>query len=117
MITSKTATAIRKKSSQIQKKGDRWILQLYVAGNTPKAATAIKNITRICEKLLKGKYRLEVIDLWKKPDRAHNDQILALPTLVRSSPLPVRNIIGDLSNTERVLASLELLDDNAIQRM
>jgi circadian clock protein KaiB len=98
------------------KKG-RWNLQLYVAGKNAKSVTALKNLTVICEEQLHGNYRINVIDLHKKPLLARACQIVAVPTLVRTSPLPVRNIIGDLSNTERVLAGLELLDENAIQRM
>lgn len=88
----------------------RWDLRLYVAGQTPKAVTAFNNLKLICEEQLKGKYRIEVIDLLKKPQLARHDQILAVPTLVRKLPLPVRNIIGDLSNTERVLVGLDLID-------
>jgi circadian clock protein KaiB len=83
---------------------------LYVAGQTPKAITAFNNLKLICEEQLKGKYHVEVIDLLKHPQLAHDNQILAVPTLVRKLPLPVRNIIGDLSNTERVLVGLDLID-------
>ncbi len=85
-----------------------WDLRLYVAGQTPKATTAFTNLKRICEEHLAGKYRIEVIDLLKNPQLARGDQILALPTLVRKLPVPVRKIIGDLSNTERVLVGLDL---------
>jgi circadian clock protein KaiB len=94
-----------------------WDLHLYVTGQDQKAVTAIKNLKLICEDQLKGKYHIQVIDLLKRPDLAHDCQILAIPTLVRSSPLPVKRIIGDLSNTERVLVGLELLDEQTIQRM
>ena len=85
-----------------------WELRLYVAGQTARAVTAFVNLKKICEVHLKGKYRIEVIDLLKNPQLAKGDQILALPTLVRNLPQPVRKIIGDLSNTERVLVGLDL---------
>jgi circadian clock protein KaiB len=91
-------------------RSDKWILRLYVAGQTPKAITAFNNLKLICEEQLKGKYHIEVIDLLKHPQLARDNQILAVPTLVRKLPLPVRNIIGDLSNTERVLVGLDLID-------
>ena len=83
-------------------------LRLYIAGQTPKSLTALSNLKRICENHLTGKYRIEVIDLMKKPQLARGDQILAIPTLVRNLPTPIRKIIGDLSNTERVLVGLNL---------
>ena len=85
-----------------------WELRLYVAGQTARAITAFANLKKICEEHLKGKYRIEVIDLLKNPQLAKGDQILAVPTLVRSLPEPVRKIIGDLSNTERVLVGLDV---------
>jgi circadian clock protein KaiB len=88
---------------------DKWVLRLYVAGQTPKAITAFANLTKICEEQLKGEYSIEVIDLLKNPQLGAADQIFALPTLVRKLPVPVRKIIGDLSNTERVLIGLDLL--------
>ena len=88
--------------------GQFWELRLYVAGQTPKALTAFSNLKLICEEHLAGKYRIEVIDLLKDPTLARGDQILALPTLVRKLPHPMRKIIGDLSNTERVLVGLDL---------
>ena len=91
---------------------DMWILRLYVAGQTPKALTAFKNLKKICEEQLMGKYSIEVIDLLINPQLGSEDQILALPTLVRKLPVPVRKIIGDLSNTERVLVGLDLLPGN-----
>lgn len=83
-------------------------LRLYIAGQTPKSATALKNLRRICETHLKGKYRIEVIDLLKSPALAEGDQILAVPTLVRRLPEPIKKIIGDLSNEERVLVGLDV---------
>jgi circadian clock protein KaiB len=83
-------------------------LRLYVAGQTPKSVTALSNLKKFCEEHLAGKYRIEVIDLLKHPQLARGDQILAIPTLVRRLPAPMRKIIGDLSNTERVLVGLDL---------
>lgn len=87
---------------------DKWILRLYVAGQTPKALTAYSNLKKICEERLNDKYSIEVIDLLLNPQSGAEDQIFALPTLVRKLPVPVRKIIGDLSNTERVLVGLNL---------
>jgi len=86
----------------------QWELRLYVAGQTAKSLLAFANLKRICEEHLAGKYRIEIVDLLKNPTLAKGDQILALPTLVRKLPEPVRKIIGDLSNTERVLIGLDL---------
>jgi len=88
--------------------GEAWDLKLYVAGQSPKSLTAFANLKKICEKHLKGKFRIEVVDLLKNPQLAKGDQILAVPTLVRKLPVPIRKIIGDLSNTERVLVGLDL---------
>jgi circadian clock protein KaiB len=85
-----------------------WDLRLYVAGQTPKSLAAFSNLKRVCEEHMAGKYKLEVIDLLKNPQLAAGDQIVAIPTLVRKLPEPVRKIIGDLSNTERVLVGLQL---------
>jgi circadian clock protein KaiB len=85
-----------------------WELRLYVAGQTQRAVTAFANLKKLCEEHLQSKYRIEVIDLLKNPQLAKGDQILAVPTLVRKLPVPVRKIIGDLSNTERVLVGLDL---------
>lgn len=87
---------------------ETWHLKLYVAGQTTKSLTAFANLTRLCEEHLKGKYRIEVIDLLKNPQLARGDQIFAVPTLVRKLPVPIRKIIGDLSNTARVLVGLDL---------
>jgi circadian clock protein KaiB len=85
-----------------------WTLRLYVAGQTPKSLTAFANLKRLCEERLEGRYSIEVVDLLKTPQLAKDDQILAIPTLVRRLPAPMRRIIGDLSNTERVLVGLDL---------
>ena len=84
------------------------ILRLYIAGQTPRSVKAFANLKRICEEHLKGRYRIEVIDLIQNPQLAAGDQILAVPTLVRLLPEPVRKIIGDLSNTDRVLVGLDV---------
>jgi circadian clock protein KaiB len=89
-------------------KPDRWILRLYVAGKTPRCETAEQNLRKVCDEHLAGRYTIEIIDLVDEPTLAQGDQILAVPTLVRKLPSPVRRIIGDLSNTERVLVGLDL---------
>ncbi len=85
-----------------------WELRLYVAGQTPNSVRAFANLKKICEEYLRGQYSIEIIDLLVNPQLAKGDQILAVPTLVRKLPEPVRKIIGDLSNTERVLVGLDL---------
>lgn len=85
-----------------------WQLRLYIAGQTPKSITALENIKKYAEEHLKGKYSIEIIDLLKNPQLAEGDQILAVPTLVRKFPEPIRKIIGDLSNEERVLVGLNI---------
>ena len=86
----------------------QWVLRLYVAGQTPKSIAAFANLKRICETHLKGQYRIEVIDLLVNPKLAKGDQIVAVPSLVRQLPPPVKKIIGDLANEERVLVGLDL---------
>jgi circadian clock protein KaiB len=86
-----------------------WELKLYIAGNTPKSVTALNNLKKYCQEHLEGKYRIEVIDLLKKPQLAEGDQIFAVPTLVRKVPVPMRKIIGDLSNEEKVLVGLNIV--------
>jgi len=90
------------------KPDEHWTLRLYVAGQSPNSMAAFDNLKRLCEERLRGRYRIEVIDLLKNPRLAKDDQILAIPTVVRLLPPPVRRIIGDLSNTERVLVGLDL---------
>jgi len=87
---------------------EKWALRLYTAGQTPKSLAAIKNLKKVCEEHLAGRYEIEVIDLLKNPRLAKDDQIVAIPTLVRKLPDPVRKIIGDLSDTERALVGLQL---------
>ncbi len=89
-------------------KSAHWDLRLYVAGQTPRSAIAFTNLKRICETHLKGQYQIEIIDVLKNPQLARGDQILALPTLVRKLPEPVKKIIGDLSHEEKVLIGLDL---------
>jgi circadian clock protein KaiB len=90
------------------KKEKIWELRLYVAGQTPKSVLAFANLKKICEEHLAGEYTIEVIDLMESPQLAAGDQIFAIPTLVRKLPQPIKKIIGDLSNTERVLVGLDL---------
>lgn len=85
-----------------------WLLRLYVAGQTPKSVRAFANLRQICEKHLAGKYKIEIIDLLENPEIGRSDQILAIPTLVRRLPPPLVKIIGDLSNTEKVLVGLSI---------
>ncbi|HTD93716.1 MAG TPA: circadian clock KaiB family protein [Chitinophagaceae bacterium] len=92
----------------MDKKKQTWELRLYVAGKTLKSVTALENLKRYCEEHLKGQYTIEVIDLVKNPQLAEGDQIFAVPTLVRKVPQPIRKIIGDLSNEEKVLVGLNI---------
>lgn len=85
-----------------------WHMCLYVAGHTPKSIKAIDNLKTYCEKHLAGKYKIEVIDLLKNPQLAEDDQVLAIPTLIRKLPEPIRQVIGDLSNEEKVLIGLDI---------
>jgi circadian clock protein KaiB len=94
-----------------------WRLRLYVAGRTGRSAAALENLERICKEHLEGRYKIEVVDLLENPRLARGDQILAVPTLVRRLPPPVKKIIGDLSNTERVLVGLDLKQDGGWRRV
>jgi circadian clock protein KaiB len=87
---------------------ETWELRLYVAGSTKKSVEALKNLNNYCEMYLQGKYKIEVVDLLKNPQLAEGDQILAIPTLVRKVPEPIRKIIGDLSNEDKVLVGLDI---------
>jgi circadian clock protein KaiB len=102
MQPSNNARSVR---SQIE---ETYLLRLYVAGQTPKSILAFRNLKQICEEHLHGRYEIEVIDLIENPQLAQGDQILAVPTLVRRLPEPIKKIIGDLSNTDRVLVGLDL---------
>jgi circadian clock protein KaiB len=88
---------------------ERWELKLYVAGKTPKSVMALSNLKKYCEEHLQGQYKIEVIDLLVQPQLAEGDQIFAIPTLVRKVPEPIRKIIGDLSNEEKVLVGLNII--------
>ena len=101
----KTAKRAKGTKHKVKK---QWELRLYVAGMTERAVAAFANLQKICEEHLVGQYSIEVIDLLKNPKLARGDQIVAVPTLVRKLPEPVRKIIGDLSNTQRVLVGLDL---------
>ena len=111
-VKSKTS---RRKEKPAKTKNDKWILSLYVAGQTPRAITAFNNLKSICEEQLKGNYKIEVIDILQNPQLGRKHQILAIPTLVRKLPVPVRRIIGDLSNTERVLVGLDLKEQGELK--
>lgn len=108
--TEKKSAAKAKPASKQPKSGDPefWELRLYVAGQTPKSMTALANLKKLCETHLAGRYHIEVIDLLKNPELAEGDQILAIPTLVRQLPEPIKKIIGDLSQEHRVLVGLDL---------
>lgn len=92
----------------VEQKTELFELRLYIAGQTPRSMTALSNLKRYCEEHLKGKYTIEILDLLKNPQLAEGDQILAIPTLVRKVPLPIRKIIGDLSDKEKVLVGLDI---------
>jgi circadian clock protein KaiB len=91
-----------------QSQNGKYVLRLYVAGSTPQSSRAITNIKTICETHLKNRYALTVVDLYEQRERARDDQIMVAPTLIRQSPLPMRRLIGDLSQTDRVLVALDL---------
>ena len=107
MSATRTTTRARPRKS-VPRKPEIWKLRLYVAGQTPKSIRAFANLKVLCEEHLKGRYQIEVIDLREHPQLARSDQIVAVPTLVRRLPLPVRTIIGDLSNNVRLLVGLDL---------
>jgi len=111
MVKAKKSNKVKSTQPPIvpgKQKLERWELRLYVAGNTPKSMAALNNLKKYCELHLRGKYTIEVIDLLVNPQLAAGDQILAIPTLVRKVPVPVRKIIGDLSNEDKVLVGLDL---------
>jgi circadian clock protein KaiB len=93
--------------------GEFWTLKLYVAGQSPRSLAAFANLKKICSEYVPGKYSIEVIDLLDHPQLAAGDQIIAIPTLIRKLPTPIRKIIGDLSNTDRVLVGLDLRKETA----
>ena len=103
-----TKSPTRKRGAAKTSRSEFYRLRLYIAGQTPNSIAAITNLRKICEDKLKGKYRIEVVDLLEKPQLAKGDQIIAIPTLVRRLPAPVKSIIGNLSKTESVLVGLDL---------
>jgi circadian clock protein KaiB len=105
---AKRVASSSKKSSRAKGQDVNWELRLYVAGNTPNSIAAFSNLKQICETHMDGRYRIEIIDLLRSPQLASGDQIIAIPTLVRRLPVPIKKIIGDLSNRERVLIGLDL---------
>jgi len=98
----------KKRAPAKRNRANFWVLRLYIAGQTPNSIAAVANLKQICEDQLKGKYRIEVIDLLEKPQLAKGDQIVAIPTLVRRLPPPVNKIVGNLSKTERALVGLDI---------
>ena len=94
-----------------KRSAEHYLLRLYVTGSTPKSLRAIQNIQAICEERLQGRYELEVIDIYQHPEHAKLGQIVVTPTLIKKLPMPVRKIIGDLSNTERVLVGLDIVSN------
>jgi len=97
-----------RRTSQVGTTAIEWNLRLYVAGQTPKSLTAFANLKRLCEEHLPGRHRIEVIDLMKSPQLAQGDQIVALPTLIRKLPTPIKRVIGDLSNLDRVMVGMDI---------
>jgi len=114
-IKKKGAAKPRRAAKSAVEKNNAWNLRLYVAGQTSKSIAAIANLKQICEEYVNAHYTIEVIDLMQKPQLARNDQIVAIPTLIRKVPQPMRRIIGDLSATERVLIGLDLVSAKAEQ--
>ncbi len=101
--------------SEIDEAGDgrdiKYVLRLYISGATSRSEEAIRNIRRICEEELKGRYDLEVIDIYQQPELARKEQIIGAPTLIRKLPLPLRKLVGDMSNREKVIVGLEILPE------
>jgi circadian clock protein KaiB len=106
-VSTKTGLAALEKAAAKQGT-ERYVLRLYITGMTPRSTMAVENIRRICEEHLKGRYDLEVVDVYQKPTLAEGEQIIAAPTLIKKLPLPLRRFIGDMSNTERILLGLDL---------
>jgi circadian clock protein KaiB len=109
-MTERTSRSIARQleDAAVNPTAERYVLRLYVTGMTPRSTRAVENVRIICEEHLHGRYDLEVIDIYQQPTLAKGEQIIAAPTLVKKLPLPLRRIIGDLSNTERVLVGLDL---------
>jgi len=107
-MKTKPALPAQPKAKPRKEESSHYVLRLYVAGKSPKSVNAIANLKKICEENLQGRYELEVIDLYQQPQLAQGEQIIAVPTLIRKLPPPLRRIIGDMSNTERVLVGLDI---------
>jgi circadian clock protein KaiB len=97
-------------------KGTKYVLRLYITGSTPRSQEAIRNIRKICEEELKDRFDLEVIDVYQQPELAKKEQILAAPTLIRKLPLPLRKLVGDMSNKEKVIVGLEIMPEKKSRR-
>lgn len=109
MIKEKTKTGHRELEKALKgSKEEKYILRLYVAGLTPRSTKAITNVKEICEKYLQGRYELDVVDIYQQPKLAQGEQIIAAPTLIKKLPLPLRRLIGDMSDTERFLVGIDL---------
>lgn len=108
MMSGEHRAMVAQKPVSRNDQAEHWLLRLYVTGQSPKSLTAFANLKRICEEHLAGQYQIEIIDLLEQPQLAAGDQIVAVPTLVRKLPPPLRKIVGDLSNTERVLVGLDI---------
>ncbi len=110
MKETKKNSSVKEFEKSLQTAGtEKYVLRLYVTGMTPKSINAIENIRKICEENLKGRYDLEVIDIYQQPEYAKKEQILAAPTLIKKLPLPLRKFIGDMSNEEKILVGLDLV--------
>ena len=107
--TTKSPGTVRGSASDSPGSGERYILKLYVTGMTSRSAHAIENLQTICEKYLSGRYELQVIDVYQQPELTRSEQIVAIPTLIKKLPLPLRRLIGDMSDEERVLVGLDIL--------
>ena len=107
--TKKTSTTEEFEKTLQAQHNEKYILRLYVTGMTPKSINAIENIKKICEENLKGRYELEVVDIYQQPEYAKKEEIIAAPTLIKKLPLPLRKFIGDMSNKEKILVGLDLV--------
>jgi circadian clock protein KaiB len=108
--TKKSSTTKEfEESLKAKQHSEMYVLRLYVTGMTPKSINAIENIRKICEENLKGRYELEVIDIYQQPEYAKKEEIIAAPTLIKKLPLPLRKFIGDMSNKEKILVGLDLV--------
>lgn len=108
MVKRKSATSAQNYEKAVSKKQEEVVLRLYVTGTTPRSIRAIENIKKICEEHLSGNYKLEIIDVYQQPSLLKGEQIIAVPTLIKRLPLPLRKFIGDLSDSEKILLGLDL---------